>query len=236
MARTRDAKKEIVTAAGHGKASTTKVSGSRKPGWIDPRVDCMTPEQVAVLAAFFQKNPLPDKAAKQQLAARIGRTYEKVQNWFSNQRQKVKRLEGESKAQSEVPSDATSTPVVESPRESETSLSPSPQVTEIGAESPSSSRSPGGNYRFDCEGCSTDFSTSVPRSSESDKWWARPSTDIDALEEPFDPKPVSTAQAVDTSLLEEVRVVAIAILDLQRGRSPVALQKWMDVNPQWKLK
>ncbi|KAI0247137.1 hypothetical protein BJV78DRAFT_1157405 [Lactifluus subvellereus] len=59
----------------------------------DPRTVCMTKEELGYLVASFRVNRWPGRAEKERLARLIGKPYEKVHHWFSNQRQKVANVE-----------------------------------------------------------------------------------------------------------------------------------------------
>ncbi|KAI9465616.1 hypothetical protein BJY52DRAFT_596386 [Lactarius psammicola] len=59
----------------------------------DPRTVCMTEDELAHLRASFRVNRWPERAEKERLARLIGKSYEKVHHWFSNQRQKLANVE-----------------------------------------------------------------------------------------------------------------------------------------------
>ncbi|KAH9065526.1 hypothetical protein EDB87DRAFT_1679985 [Lactarius vividus] len=59
----------------------------------DPRTVCMTEDELAYLRASFRVNRWPERAEKERLARLIGKSYEKVHHWFSNQRQKMANVE-----------------------------------------------------------------------------------------------------------------------------------------------
>ncbi|KAF8272243.1 hypothetical protein EI94DRAFT_1697595 [Lactarius quietus] len=59
----------------------------------DPRTVCMTEDELAYLRASFRVNRWPERAEKERLARTIGKSYEKVHHWFSNQRQKMALVE-----------------------------------------------------------------------------------------------------------------------------------------------
>ncbi|KAI9443097.1 hypothetical protein H4582DRAFT_2072180 [Lactarius indigo] len=59
----------------------------------DPRTVCMTEDELAYLRASFRVNRWPERAEKERLARLIGKSYEKVHHWFSNQRQKLANVE-----------------------------------------------------------------------------------------------------------------------------------------------
>jgi len=59
----------------------------------DPRTVCMTEDELAYLQASFRVNRWPERAEKERLAHLIGKSYEKVHHWFSNQRQKLANVE-----------------------------------------------------------------------------------------------------------------------------------------------
>ncbi|KAN0139764.1 hypothetical protein V8E53_002426 [Lactarius tabidus] len=59
----------------------------------DPRTVCMKEAELAYLQASFRVNRWPERAEKERLARIIGKSYEKVHHWFSNQRQKMALVE-----------------------------------------------------------------------------------------------------------------------------------------------
>jgi len=59
----------------------------------DPRTVCMSEDDLAYLQASFRVNRWPERAEKERLARLIGKSYEKVHHWFSNQRQKLANVE-----------------------------------------------------------------------------------------------------------------------------------------------
>jgi len=59
----------------------------------DPRTVCMTKDELGLLQASFRLNRWPERAEKERLAQLIGKSYEKVHHWFSNQRQKMANVE-----------------------------------------------------------------------------------------------------------------------------------------------
>ncbi|KAF8501103.1 hypothetical protein F5888DRAFT_1679099 [Russula emetica] len=59
----------------------------------DPRTVCMTEGELSYLLASFRANRWPERAEKERLAQLIGKSYEKVHHWFSNQRQKLANVE-----------------------------------------------------------------------------------------------------------------------------------------------
>jgi len=59
----------------------------------DPRTVCMTEDELSYLLASFRANRWPERAEKERLAELIGKSYEKVHHWFSNQRQKMANVE-----------------------------------------------------------------------------------------------------------------------------------------------
>lgn len=59
----------------------------------DPRTVCMTGDELAHLRTSFRVNRWPERPEKERLARLIGKSYEKVHHWFSNQRQKTANVE-----------------------------------------------------------------------------------------------------------------------------------------------
>jgi hypothetical protein len=53
----------------------------------------MTEGELSYLLASFRANRWPERAEKERLAQLIGKSYEKVHHWFSNQRQKMANVE-----------------------------------------------------------------------------------------------------------------------------------------------
>ncbi|KAI0004622.1 hypothetical protein BJV74DRAFT_793109 [Russula compacta] len=72
----------------------------------DPRTVCMTERDLGYLLDSFRANRWPERAEKERLAQLIGKSYEKVHHWFSNQRQKMANVEKALK-----PSRASQTPL-----------------------------------------------------------------------------------------------------------------------------
>ncbi|KAH9179115.1 hypothetical protein EDB89DRAFT_1925361 [Lactarius sanguifluus] len=91
MAKLQSHKKTVIESDSRRPASTDgkhAVLSSR-----DPRTICMTEGDLAYLRASFRVNRWPERAEKERLARLIGKSYEKVHHWFSNQRQKIVNIE-----------------------------------------------------------------------------------------------------------------------------------------------
>jgi len=84
--------KKIVTQSDSRRQASTVAKQSVLPS-RDPRTVCMTEGDLGVLQASFRANRWPERAEKERLAQLIGKSYEKVHHWFSNQRQKMANVE-----------------------------------------------------------------------------------------------------------------------------------------------
>ncbi|KAH9971936.1 hypothetical protein BGW80DRAFT_1317287 [Lactifluus volemus] len=103
----------------------------------DPRTVCMTKKELDYLLASFQVNRWPRRDEKERLARLIGKTYEKVHHWFSNQRQKTAHVERARPSSESLSPEAPSTrtnpsikraSILPSTIKSETSPSPPPNT------------------------------------------------------------------------------------------------------------
>jgi len=84
--------KKIVTHSDSRRHAPTVAKQSVLPS-RDPRTVCMTEGDLGILQASFGANRWPERAEKERLAQLIGKSYEKVHHWFSNQRQKMANVE-----------------------------------------------------------------------------------------------------------------------------------------------
>ncbi|KAI0259815.1 hypothetical protein BC834DRAFT_846540 [Gloeopeniophorella convolvens] len=144
MTRTQSLKKTVVQAG----SRLTLTYYSPKDAVIsvprNPRTICMTKEDLYHLRISFDVNPWPDRDEKLRLADRIGKSYQKVNHWFSNQRQKmaaVEKAKDHDSSSSESSQPLRSGPTVLPKRhqlESETPSSPSPSMPRSEADSESS--------------------------------------------------------------------------------------------------
>lgn len=68
-----------------------RIGITMKPAKTMRRRHCVTPYQYNVLRAVFEETPHPPPEKRRQLAATLGLSYDRIMNWFHNQREKEKR-------------------------------------------------------------------------------------------------------------------------------------------------